>query len=876
MIQARKRTTVLAVLVFFLLSLLGRYGIQSASQLLRELANRRIDNEATRSRTYRVTADVWTEFDVLPRATALRISTNAALSTSTEPVPTIDGDPRRGFRYCIQYEILDRKGNVLTSQDYHFRAKLDQIVDEATGECKTASFFEDSTHLPTTTRTLPLTLERYEGQADRLRLRLVRQDAGVADIVARVFCRVQRTEFEDPDLWQRLSEKTHNRMTRSTVYPAELMTTAERREMLRWLWTPSAPIGMEGEDYETRRLYVRVGVKGRLHDEFEIPDGVVIHSQRKVTAPLPSLPGTVTVDFASLGELRSGVCNIEWFGHQTQEHKSFEHAIDTAASSASMECEGGLLQLSGNVPVSASIRWRPNPGAAINEVDLTTLEWKSQRILADANGEFDITPSSMSARMFKLRDQHPLEFSISHLDSDATPFQLQLRTFDDDLSAVTAEHRWPTDECTSIERAEVLWEFVNEVGDVVQRGELEVDPIVSPYDNLQFGAIDVQVTEPTRYYFKIPSDVAKVRVIANRGRVVASAFTRPVGAIRSFVIPDDSLPSKVGESTRRSWFVIRPDEYESLVNANVSVFCRTQLRPPEEKPHLASGDYDWEEFAPEHATSRYVLAKRTSAMALRDQAVPLSFCEVETSRSFGASWWHTPDQSQLNPTLIYQVVGDERPTIKLTIDGQEVFEKRLMAHNGEVALPLVNPSGREQTFRFDTTSPVRLFVNYLDCRVGGDQGESDVSYIKRLVHRIDPSMEFTYEKRSRAPELLVLRAFQPTDDSTNQLQLRLAVQPEDGNDSSRMLQPSRTFSVRQRAYQFQPPRTTGTIALGSRQVYDQGELCFAKLDEDLPAGRYKIRVDGTGDGYLLMFRSLPGAGADFRIHSEFSEFAERE
>ena len=90
------------------------------------------------------------------------------------------------------------------------------------------------------------------------------------------------------------------------------------------------------------------------------------------------------------------------------------------------------------------------------------------------------------------------------------------------------------------------------------------------------------------------------------------------------------------------------------------------------------------------------------------------------------------------------------------------------------------------------------------------------------------------------------------------------------------VRPSRTFSVKQRAYEFRPPHTEGTIALGSRQAYDEGELCFAKLDEDLPPGRYRIRIDGRGEGYLLMFRSLPGAGADYRIHSELAEFAERE
>jgi hypothetical protein len=56
--------------------------------------------------------------------------------------------------------------------------------------------------------------------------------------------------------WQRMSGADRRRLAAGNIYPPQLLSEAEKRNLLRWRWRPVGPRGVEGEDYEVKRLYV--------------------------------------------------------------------------------------------------------------------------------------------------------------------------------------------------------------------------------------------------------------------------------------------------------------------------------------------------------------------------------------------------------------------------------------------------------------------------------------------------------------------------------------------------------------------------------------------------------------------------------------------
>ena len=119
--------------------------------------------------------DEWVEFQILRDATNIRLLTNAALKTMDAPDHDLT-NPRLGWRYSLDYQLLDAKRKVLEGAEYHFRTHVRQLKDAETGEAIYPIFLGKSGLVATQTRPMQLAVTGFDTPPAILRVRLKSED----------------------------------------------------------------------------------------------------------------------------------------------------------------------------------------------------------------------------------------------------------------------------------------------------------------------------------------------------------------------------------------------------------------------------------------------------------------------------------------------------------------------------------------------------------------------------------------------------------------------------------------------------------------------------------------------------------------------------
>ena len=401
----RKRMVLLAML------LSGICHLVVGNLLLRE---RETDNSAshevsqyTRYRAYTVGKDDWLEFQFGASSRALRLFTNAALAHDVHryPVPE-DVNARLGYCYCLEYQLLDWRGLVLKESEYYFRASLPKSDD--LGEEPLESFFAKNDLIPAGTRTMQIPMIRYaDTKPARLRVRLVKSDPLIEEVVVRMYVEHERAGYDKPATWQRLSKNSRDKITRASVFPAELLSRQEKSNLLRWKWQAASPVGFDGREFHMRRMYVASDRHQPLSDHSV--EGVEIHAEHRMVAPLPNQLGQVVLHIAETSGQETEECLVRWYGPTRGEREERFYRIG-ASPIHLPEKEGGLLEISTNVTATARLLWH----AANTDAE-------------QASEPMDITPTPVSARMYCVSDEVPLDFAIAHAGEKATPLRITLR-----------------------------------------------------------------------------------------------------------------------------------------------------------------------------------------------------------------------------------------------------------------------------------------------------------------------------------------------------------------------------------------------------------------------------------------------------------------
>ncbi len=444
-----------------------------------------------------------------------------------------------------------------------------------------------------------------------------------------------------------------------------------------------------------------------------------------------------------------------------------------------------------------------------------------------------------------------VEYGINHLDNQPTPLRLSLRyPFGPNFTNITiGSTDDPIAETIGIVTAN--WEFLDAGGDVVQSGLLTLDPVVSPYDNLELATGPEWLSEKQEYFFSVPANVKRVRLFSPHCRLLVNAAVRSLQLSRITQVPEDYHAYYRRTSLNRTWYALNPPNDQELIQANRSFILRTSTRPPENDEDIAAGNYQWQRFRPSGQwIGRQMLVPQAAEINVRDRALASVYSELKQSAiydfsSFLAASTHVPVR------LI--VISPEGPgTVTLSVNDQQVFSKEIRSARGEIDLSNVAlPDSGSISAASD--HPARFFLS--GCDVAGAE-----RYLKRTAQRLGKSsLSFEYEKQSHEEELLTMQMYRRQSDD-DRCQLRVTIAPAPGS-SPAAAGPAVGWTTMNRTYDLRPHGEQSSLLIGDDSKVDVGHRCFIRLGKELIPGMYKIqveRIDNGPEGYVLMYQTLPG------------------
>jgi len=762
------------------------------------------------STLYLLTDESWTSFDLPGGGEMIRLVSNANVPSETEP-----GEP---VAYAVHYQLLNRQGEGLAAHVYHHNSKIVPHLNPETGDREPSAYYIEGSELPAEGRIAMVNLRGLKG-VSRLRLRLGIGDERVRQVGVRVYAPEKTAEHKLGFFWQRLTERQKQALAEGSVYPHELLLPEEKLNLARRLWRPLGPVGVVGRDYASIQLYLRQDGEEARFDEPILPAGLLVDNGRYGVIPLAEGENRLRLRLLptpSAAGTNPGVIRLRWYGSSAEAPRQWELPWSDEAMYFTETLAGGLLEIEAPAPLTARV----------------------YRI--DKEQEREITPEPVYNRSYRPSSDRPLNYTLVHVGDSATPLRVDLRLLFDPARPPAGS-------------VAVGYELRDATGKPVRTGTLEVPLVPSGYDRLADAAAPDHLSDPARFYFRLPPPVAEIRFVAD-APVLVAAYTRPPDLEREVRVPEDYLPLADEEQRQPAWFGLRPADYETLLRENRSTLLLLQRRPPEADAadlEIRSGRYLWEDFHPQGSwLARQVVTPVSGDRPTRPEALGSTYRPLPVGRETALELRDAYDQPFLAPELLYLRDTTEPTPFALLVDGRLHHQGLLVGREGELSLPPL-PAGRRRVM-LETDSGGRFL---LDSAAG-----SGPAFLKRLVNRLDGGgLTFTINHGVGA-ETLSGWLFVPYETrERSRLRVTLLDLPAAGSG------PIAEWTFARRRFDLAPapgPPVPVLQAAGAR--VDGGQAFFIPLGGDLPAGRYRLRVDleaGPG-GYLLLSRLTPGLNAE--------------
>jgi len=277
---------------------------------------------ATARFTYKLDAEAWTLFAIPPGATSLRVATNANLPSALETAPDAE------WRYAVSYELLDAQDRVQAQRVYHQRSRITRHADLNTQEVSPAAFYLDAPLTPADTRTFVVDLAGFPA-ASRARFRLHAKDEAVQEVALSLYTRAPLSEHQADYLWRRLPDEQKQGLAKGLAYSMAFLEPSEQLQLLKNRWQALGPKGIEGEDYQARKLYTLDEIEPEDTSAPTLPSGLIIDARHDGVMEIPAEGLSLRLNMVPLSAShrapdRHGV-RLTWYGDHPQE-QSRHHA----------------------------------------------------------------------------------------------------------------------------------------------------------------------------------------------------------------------------------------------------------------------------------------------------------------------------------------------------------------------------------------------------------------------------------------------------------------------------------------------------------------------------------------------------------------------
>ncbi len=792
----------------------------------------------------------WSEFYVPSDAVSVRLMTNAALRDTELPQES-QTDPRSGWRYSVEYQLLDFSGNVIDESTYHLRSGIRELIDADTGELIDPLVFGKTSMIATQTRFIQIPISAEGVRPSRVRIRAGERDPEVVEIVARVRTRHERPHYKQRATWRQISTKTRKNLARFCVFDHKFLTSSERASLLRWQWMKAPPV----EAGTIRHLYFFGDVDDQEVSKETKRLGTFLEPGWRSTIAIPQNQGELrlTIERTDQAATRPLYVTGNWFDSQGNPPVRFLHAVSENQLVIERSYEGGILELESSEPICFRSYWK-NLAA-----ETTVINDEGKPLQIGEEIELTKTAGEKSLRVY-LTDQAGIRFPVSHFGDQPTPFRLSVRlgygnAFLSEENLARDRDKFEQPEGWNDVR-ELRWEYLDDDGNQIDHGTMEITPEISPYDRIWKHTVPYPISEKVAFYFSVPPAASTLRLESDEPFLV-NASVRPQNVPWLTRVPEDQQPYERQNRRTRKWFGLKPNLHNNLIADNRSFMLSSQSRTgiidldADAEEALDLDAFTWHRYEPRGDwIGRQILVPSDDDSPIKRRAMHAWFFEAAANQTHVVNEYEFETNDDYRLTYISTA---KRPgELRVWRDGRLIQEESLVSSRGQVKLDLKR-TDETSRIRFECDKSIRLFFS-------GAKIEGVQRYLKRTACRLqDGQLEFKYTKASAEAETLTLSIYREQDVAER---CKLGVNIILPEDSSRLRHtgPVEHLTVLHRIYDLKAQQQQRAVLFGSDTPLDVEHKCFLQLGEDLPPGEYTIRthrIDGNRRGFVLLHQLRP-------------------
>ena len=802
-------------------------------------------DDAKRVSTILLSRKEWTEFHLSPDAQSIRVMTNGALETTEMPKKN-QSDPRTGWRYSIEYQLLDDDGELISQHTYESRTRVRQLVDEDQGTLINPLMFGKTNRVATQTRFIQIPIDPAGFKPAILRIRAVESDPQVSEIVARVRTKHERPHFDKPSTWKQIRLSTRRKMAKYFVFDQKFLTPSERASLLRWQWLPAPTLNKT----TTRHLYFIGEVDDQEAKEFVPSSAHTISAARKITLPLPERQGKFNLSIKRFDEsdLKPIYLTVRFFPSNQSESTVWEKTLHEPAKEFTFPVSGGLIEFESTHDASWSATWTHNqPGAPSVEIYDTEVAFGQS---------VDMITKTGNLRVY-LADDVPVSFRVSHFKDQPTPFRITCRlAFGDAFASDEVQAKIGSSDGSYVVLDELKflhWAWLNDDDQIIEKGKLAVKPEISNYDQLWSGGEAHLVSEYKRYYFSIPPEASKISFKSNDVPFLINASVRANHLPVVTRLPEDRHPFERQFKPYRKWYNLQPDQNLKLISENRSFVISTQTRPrdTEDEELVGPREFLFRRYEPAGQwIGRQLLAPALLESVITKTNRSSSFYEMYNGHSYSVQDYGLGIPA--NYRLIYAAPPYTKSTLVVKQNGKIVQREQLDSSRGSIRLKL-DPFDDVSTISLQGPPDIRMFLS------GGKVMDAK-RYLKRTASKLENGkLEFEHVKTTSLDEVLTLLIYRK---STGQERCKFSVKIEAENQIQMQKSgPVESLTSLHQIYDLKSnPQEQTALLIGTDAELDVAHRCFVRLGPDLPPGRYTIkteRIDQQEGGFVLLYQSIP-------------------
>lgn len=744
------------------------------------------------------------EFPLPASADAVRLLSNANLRSIEAARAQRAAQPAHRWQYVIEVETLDASGKVLQRRLQHYRRDLVELTLPA-GGVGTGSFYLEQ-HAPAPLAAAQTRLGfGADSHPDRVRLKLVSADPEIADVLVRMAVPTPVSQANADLQWKRLSEAQREKLASGNVFPPKLLTALERESLIQSRWQPIGPMGSA----TARDIYVLRGFDLGAPTDPAQPEALTAGPGRLAVVQLPENGGHLRIELEALDDSAAPAeVALRWSGHSAFLRNESRHAWETGRFQHEKRFDGGWLEIGASRAAKVRV------------------------VLLQDGLHKDITPVVRYLRSWVADGDQALNFSLSHEADSSTPLRLVFRRNGSGGKPASA--------------SSIALEFLGSDGSVLKKLALAPQFQPSLYDAPWPEAEGESVTDPWEAFFSVPADVARLRVVAPEA-VLVNAYVRPPKLARSFRMPEDFTTPEAAESAIPGWFALNPEQHDARILRGESQLLTVRDRPPEERPELSAGDFQWEDFDPVGAgAARVFLAPREEGVPERMDAMASTFRPLQQGQP--VQFVGQSGREGIAPRLAWTGANGTPFRYTVLLDGVEWMSGASAGSAGEVSLPPFDPG----MHRIELVSEQKLhwYASHL---------KEGKPWVRRRAYHFDKPLRFDIERTGTQAEYISVRLFRPAHLAARQA-VRVKIDaPKAADDFG----PHPGWLFAERVYDVRPG---GELALPVAETKgdktDAGQPLFIPIPEGAPRGRYRLTLTPQDRlGWVSVSRVMPGAAA---------------